>query len=182
MGIIVSCKSICIIILAIVISSCASTIRSETFDEGYESEFEKKSIYILKNLYSIKHTNILLPPQYYIDEYENYSAWYKFVPKIEDIDLKIATELLRYGYKTKMVEDISEIEEKDAIVIYSEDIWQWDLRHYMHILKVHISYKHGNKLEIMAKIGSEGSKTGFHNFPSPDSEIPRIIKEVLNKD
>lgn len=172
-------KFLYILLAIITISSCASTIRTEIYDENYRNEFDKENIYILKNPYSVKHLNILLPPPYYIENYNDSPMWFKYVDKFDDIDNKIAKELLKYDYNSKMINDISEIKEKHAIVIFSQDVWQWDLVNYMHILKVNISYKHNQQLDLIAQIGSEGNSAGIHNFPSPDSEIPRIIKEVL---
>lgn len=34
-------------------------------------------------------------------------------------------------------------------------------------------------MELAALIGSEGNKSGMHNFPIPDSEIPRIIENII---
>lgn len=172
-------RSFFFIICVIMISSCATKIRSEVYDENYRSIVNGKVIYVLRNANSVKHLNTLFPPAYFIDKYEEYPNKFKFVEKIDDIDEKIVNEFVKYSFKVVEINSVYEIMEDNAIVIFSQDVWQWDFKNYMHILKVHIYMLKNHRLELLVTIGSEGNSAGLHNYPSPDSEIPRIINEIL---
>lgn len=166
--------------IVLILNSCATIIRTDVRDENYIRDFQQKNIYIISNHKSIKHLNIFFPPPYFIDNYEDFPRLFNLIDKKEDIDKKIINELQKQNYFPIIINDISEIIEQESIVIIAKDVWQWDFRYYMHILKVYIYNKNGTDLKLAAIIGSEGNSSGIHNFPMPDKEIPRIIERVLN--
>lgn len=166
--------------IVLIMSSCSTMIESDIYYEDYVDDFNKEAIYILENSESYKHISILFPPIYTVDRDVEFPHSYQLVDKMDNIDQKIAYELTKYGYTAKIIKDISEIEEERAVVISAVDIWQWDFKYYMHILKVYVYKQVGQKNILNAVIGSRANNSGLHDFPMPDSQIPRIINRMLN--
>jgi len=97
---------------------------------------------------------------------------------IGNTDIVIKNEVEKYGIKAEIVKKDDKLEDFDFLIEY-HDTWRWDFKKIL------------DKLEIVF-ISPEGtviSKSEYniyknkelHNFPSPEKEVPKMIKELLTK-
>ena len=60
------------------------------------------------------------------------------------------------------------------------DIWRWDLKKILDRLDIVFISPNDNK-EIARSTYNVYKNKELHNFPTPEKEVPKMIKELLNK-
>ncbi len=169
------CVTVSAFVLAVLCSGCAGTI--DTVKYAPQENIEHKKVYIVSaqnSQYIQFRLGIILPIGYIVlpdDPSKEHEV-------IGNTDLVIKSELEKYGIKAEIVQQGDVLGEFDLIVEY-HDIWRWDFKKIL------------DKLEIVfiAPSGAVISKSVFniyqnkemHNFPTPEKEVPQMIKELLGR-
>jgi hypothetical protein len=163
-------------ILSITISSCSGTINTVKY--SVPENIAQKKVYIVSaenSQYIQFKPGVVLPMVGYIVLPDDSSKEHEI---IGNTDLVIKNEVEKYGIKAEIVKKDDKLEDFDFLIEY-HDTWRWDFKKIL------------DKLEIVF-ISPEGaviSKSEFniyknkelHNFPSPEKEVPKMIKELLTK-
>jgi hypothetical protein len=96
------------------------------------------------------------------------------VPAIEPTFSFIREELGNHGFKSTVWNSAPEIDDHSIYLTY-QDYWRWDFKRYMHMMVICI-FKPNN--ELIFKVVSHSSPKGFHNFPTPQKQIPLMIDKL----
>ena len=97
---------------------------------------------------------------------------------IGNTDKVIKSELEKYGIQAEIVRKGEVLYDFDIIVEYY-DTWRWDFKKILDKLEIVFISPKG---ELIAKstYNIHRSKE-FHNFPTPEKEVPKMIKEMLGQ-
>ena len=163
-------------VFAILISSCAGTIN--TVKNSVIENREQKKAYIISaenSQYIQFKPGIILPMGAYIVLPDDPSKKHEV---IGNTDLIIKKEVEKYGVKTEIVKKGDILGDFDFLIEY-HDTWRWDFKKVL------------DKLEILfiSPNGTIISKSEFniyknkemHNFPTPEKEVPKMIKQLFEK-
>ena len=168
-------KIIPLLIVVVLFSSCAGTINTVRYI-NYQPEYKKAAIIYSENSQYIQFKpGIIIPFGVYIvlpdDPAEKHEV-------IGNTDKVIKQELEKYGIEAVIIKKGEVTEDFDLLVEYY-DTWRWDLKKILDKLEIVFISPKG---EVIAKstYNIYWNKE-FHNFPSPEKEVPKMIKELLEK-
>ena len=168
-------KNILLIVGAVLLYSCAGTIHTVRHINT-QSEYKKAVIISAENSNYIQFKpGIIIPIGVYIvlsdDPAEKREV-------IGNTDKVIKQELEKYGIHAEIVNKGEITEEFDLVVEYY-DTWRWDFKKILDKLEIVLISPKG---EVIAKSTYNIYKNKeLHNFPSPEKEVPKMIKELLEK-
>lgn len=162
-------------VLAILISSCAGTINTVKYSVTENKEQKKAYIISAENSQYIQFKFGAITPLGYIVLPDDPSKEHEV---IGNTDLVIKNEVEKYGVKAEIIKKGDNLGDFDFLIEY-HDTWRWDFKKIL------------DKLEIMfiSPNGTVISKSEFniyknkelHNFPTPEKEVPKMIKELFEK-
>lgn len=98
---------------------------------------------------------------------------------IGNTDTIIKRELEKYGIYAVIGKKGDVPENFDFIVKY-KDTWRWDFKNILDELEISFISPNGNKV-LATSIFTIYKNKEIHNFPSPEKEVPKMIKELLGK-
>ncbi len=98
---------------------------------------------------------------------------------IGNTDVVIKQALEKYGIETAIGKKEDIPGEFDLIVLYS-DTWRWDMKKVLDKLEIVFISPEGNK-ELARSTYNIYKNKELHNFPTPEKEVPKMIKELLGK-
>lgn len=94
-------------------------------------------------------------------------------------DIVIKQELEKYGIEAEIGNKDSVPEGIDLIILYS-DTWRWDFKKILDKLDI-VFISPENKAQIAKSTFNIYKNKELHNFPTPQKEVPKMIKELLDK-
>ena len=168
-------KSISLLIIAVLFSSCAGTINTVRYINN-QTEYKRAVIVSAENSQYIRFKpGIIIPLGVYIvlpdDPAEKQEV-------IGNTDKVIKQELEKYGIDAEIIKKGEITEDFDLLVEYY-DTWRWDFKKILDKLEIVFISPKG---EVIAKstYNIYWNKE-IHNFPTPEKEVPKMIKELLDK-
>lgn len=163
-------------ILAILISSCAGTIKTTKYTVTETKEQKKVYIISAENSQYIQFKpGVILPMGGYIVLPDDPSKTHEV---IGSTDLIIKNEVEKYGIKAEIVKKGDVLGDFDFLIEY-HDTWRWDFKKVLDKLEILFISPSG---EVIAKSEFNIYKNKeMHNFPTPEKEVPKMIKEIFEK-
>ena len=162
-----------LLILILFLWNCAGTIHTNRLP-GYDfKNFKKAYIVSAKNSQYIKFQFGILAGMTYIPPVNEQA---ESTEKIGNTDIVLKNELEKYGIVSVIGTEGTVPEDVDIIVKYS-DVWRWDFKKILEQLEINLINAKSNKVigEATYNIGSKE----FHNFPTPEKEVPKMIKKLM---
>ncbi|NLB63200.1 MAG: hypothetical protein GX801_03725 [Fibrobacter sp.] len=169
-------NSIKLIIGSLLLCSCAGTIHTVKHDNT--QTVYKKAIIISaeSSNYISFQPGAIISPGVYVPLFDDPAAEKHEV--IGNTDMVIKQELEKHGIYAEIVKKGEIAEEFDFIVGYY-DTWRWDFKQILDKLEIIFVSPTGT---LLAKSTYNIYKNKeLHNFPSPEKEVPKMIKELLGK-
>jgi len=164
-------------LLLIILSGCAGTINTVKHITSLEpSRYTKAYIISAENSNYIKFKFGVITPYAYVVLPDDPAQKHEV---IGNTDVVIKQELERYGVHAVTGKKGDIPEGFDLIVLYS-DTWRWDFRKILDKLEIVFISPEGDK-EIARYTYNNYMNKEFHNFPTPEKEVPKMIKELLGK-
>jgi len=159
----------------VLLSSCAGTINTVKHT-GTQVDYKKAVIISAENSQYIKFKpGIFIPTGTYIVLPDDAAKKHEVIGNTDEV---IKLELEKYGIQAKIVKKGETVDEFDLLVEYY-DTWRWDFKKILDKLEIVFISPNG---EIIAKSTYNIYKNKeLHNFPIPEKEVPKMIKELLNK-
>lgn len=166
-----------IILLSLLLCSCSGTIKTirnsnQPIPENY------KRAYIISNEDSqyIKFKFGVITPFGYLIPSDNPSEKSKIIGNTDSV---IKRELEKYGINSVIGKKGDIPNNFDLIIVY-QDIWRWDFKKILDKLEIIFISPIDNK-EISRSTYNIYKNKELHDSPSPEKEVPKMIKELLNK-
>lgn len=169
-----SCIALITIVVAL-LSSCSGTINTVKYSVPEIKEQKKAYIISAENSQYIKFKFGAITPLGYVILPDDPAQEHEI---IGNTDLVIKNEVEKYGVKAEIVKKEESLGDFDFLIEY-HDTWRWDFKKIL------------DKLEIVfiSPNGTVISKSEFniyknkelHNFPTPEKEVPKMIKELFEK-
>ncbi len=169
-------KTFLVLCIIILFSSCAGTIKTVRKDPLYYPEYENAYIISAENSQYIKFKFGIITPYAYIVLPDSPAAEHEI---IGNTDAVIKNELQKYGINAEIGIKGDIPENIDLIVLYN-DIWRWDFKKVLDRLDI-VFISPGDNKEIAKSTYNIYKNKELHNFPTPEKEVPKMIKELLNK-
>lgn len=164
-----------IILLTILFSSCAGTITTQ-IQTSITSQYKRAYVVSAEDSNYIKFRFGAITPYGYLVLPDNPSQKHEV---IGNTDLVIKQELEKYGIHTVIGSRDDIPDDFDLIVLYA-DTWRWDLKKILDKLQIVFISAEGGK-ELARSTYRISKNKEFHNFPTPEKEVPKMIRELLNK-
>lgn len=172
-----NCRILLVITVSLIISGCAGTIRT-TRQNIYKEISTLKKAYIVSaessNYIKFKF-GVIIPNAYIVlpdDPAQQHAV-------IGDTDNVIKQELEKHGIHAEIGKKGDQPEGYDFIVLYS-DTWRWDFKKVLDKLEIVFISAEDNK-EIARSTYNISQNKEMHNFPTPQKEVPKMIKQLLSK-
>ncbi len=163
-------------VLFILISGCAGTINTVKFSVIENREQKKAYILSAENSQYVQFKpGIILPNGGYIVLPDDPSETHEVIGKT---DLIIKKEVEKYGVKTEIVKKGDILGDFDFLIEF-HDTWRWDFTKVLDKLEILLISPNGtiiSKSEFKIYKNKE-----MHNFPTPEKEVPKMIKELFEK-
>ncbi|WP_188221089.1 hypothetical protein [Flavobacterium pokkalii] len=162
-------------ILIILLSSCSGTINTVKYSVPEIKEQKKAYIISAENSQYIKFKFGAITPLGYVILPDDPSKEHEI---IGNTDLVIKNEVEKYGVQAEIVKKGDELGNFDLLIEY-HDTWRWDLKKILDKLEIVIISPKG---DVISKSEFNIYKNKeLHNFPSPEKEVPKMIKELFEK-
>lgn len=159
----------------ILFSSCAGTIQTIQTQQTIP-DFKKAFIISPENSQYIKFKFGVITPFAYIVLPDDPAQKHE---KIGNTDFVIKQELEKYGIKAEIGKEGDVPTDIDLIVLYN-DIWRWDFNKILDKLEI-VFISPADQKEIAKSTYNIYRNKELHNFPTPEKEVPKMIKELLTK-
>ena len=160
--------------LLILLSSCAGTINTVKQSTNLKP-YAKAYIISAENSNYIKFKFGVITPYAYIvlpdDPAQKHDV-------IGNTDVVIKQELEKNGVHAEIGKKDDIPEGFDLIVLYN-DTWRWDFKKLLDKLEIVFISAEENK-EIARSTYRIYKNKELHNFPTPEKEVPKMIKELLS--
>lgn len=165
-----------ILLNVILLYSCAGTIQTVRQFQQPISDFTKAYIIAIDSSQYIKFKFGKITPYGYVILPDDPAQKHK---KIGNTDIVIKQELEKYGIKADIGKEGDVPKDIDLIVLYY-DTWRWDFKKILDRLDIIFVSPIDNKEIANSKYNIYIVKE-LHNFPTPEKEVPKMIKELLKK-
>ncbi|MCW2118422.1 hypothetical protein [Flavobacterium sp. 7A] len=156
--------------------SCAGTIKTTKFDKEKVNTYKKTYIISAKNSQYIKfHFGTITPFPIYIPA---------DIPAQNAAVIGNTAEVIKQELEKNGIQAV--IGSKDNIpptdfdlIIEYYDVWRWDFKKILDRLDLLFIAPSGEGLIAKSTFTIYKNKE-LHNFPTPEKEVPKMIKEFLN--
>tara|TARA_R110001632_G_scaffold3751_6_gene16510 strand:- start:292 stop:819 length:528 start_codon:yes stop_codon:yes gene_type:complete len=98
---------------------------------------------------------------------------------IGNTDTIIKRELEKHGIYA-VIGIKGDVPENFDLIVKYKDKWRWDFKNILDELEIFFISPDGNKV-LASSIFNIYKNKEIHNFPSPEKEVPKMIKELLDK-
>ena len=156
--------------------SCAGTIKTVRKTDPKTINYAKAYIISAENSQYIKFKFGVITPFAYIVLPDDPA---KKREVIGNTDIVIKQELEKNGIYAEIGKKDDIPEGFDFIVMYN-DTWRWDLKKVLDRLEI-VFISGDGKEELTRSIYNIYPNKEYHNFPTPEKEVPKMVKEMLNK-
>lgn len=165
------------LLIFIILNCCAGTIKTTKKTLYKEIAIPKKAYIVsVESSNFIKFKFGLFTPFAYIilpdDSPQKHTV-------IGNTDKVIKAELEKYGIQSEIGKKGDAPKGIDIIVLYN-DTWRWDIKKVLDKLEIVFISAIDNK-EIARSVYNISKNKEMHNFPTPEKEVPKMIKQLLNK-
>lgn len=168
-------KTIYFLLFLTIFSGCAGTIN--TVKQTTEvSQYKKAYIVSAENSDYIKFKFGTITPFGYIILPDDPSQKREVIGNTGNV---IKQELEKHGIHSVIGKRDDIPSDFDLIVLYN-DTWRWDMKKVLDKLEIVFISPEGNK-ELRRSTYSIYKNKELHNFPTPEKEVPKMIKELLGK-
>jgi len=165
-----------ILLNIILLYSCAGTIQTVRQFQQPVPNFTKAYIISTDNSQYITFKFGIITPYAYVVLPDDPAQKHKI---IGNTDIVIKQELEKYGIKADIGKEGDVPKDIDLIVLYY-DTWRWDFKKILDRLDI-VFISPIDKKEIAKSKYNIYINKELHNFPTPEKEVPKMIKELLNK-
>jgi hypothetical protein len=163
------------LLLSVVLSSCAGTI-STVRHTTETPQYKKAYVVSAENSNYIKFKFGAITPFGYIVLPDDPSQKHEV---IGNTDVVIKQELEKYGIHSVVGKKDDIPSDFDLIVLYA-DTWRWDMKKILDKLEIVFISREGDK-ELARSTYNIYKNKEIHNFPSPEKEVPQMVKELLGR-
>ena len=165
-----------IFISILFIYSCAGTIRTIEVYNEMPREYKNAYIVLAQNSKYIKFKFGVITPTTYFPLPDHTAV---VTQVIGNTDVVIKKELEKYGISAEIGQVGYLPGPYDLIIVY-HDTWRWDFKKILDNLEIVFLSPDSNKLIARSTYNIYKNKE-LHNFPTPEKEVPQMIKELLHK-
>ncbi|WP_299016486.1 hypothetical protein [uncultured Polaribacter sp.] len=165
-----------LVLFATIFFSCKGTINTVRYSENSPKKFKRAFIISLENSEYIKFKFGNFTYAGYLPSKDDKA---KKVEVIGNTDTIIKRELEKRGILAVIGKKGDEPENFDLIVKY-KDKWRWDFKKILDELEISFISPKGNKVIAKSHFSIYKNKE-LHNFPTPEKEVPKMIKELIGK-
>lgn len=158
--------------------NCAGTIKTAKYTKDIIQAKYKKA-YIVSSKYS----------EYIRPRLGTITPFGQYVPRPDEPPVKkevigniaevIKQELGKYGIFAEIGNENNLLTDHDLIVVY-KDTWRWDFKKILDNLEISFVLPETGQSIAVSKYSIYHNKE-FHNFPTPEKEVPKMIKQLLEK-
>lgn len=168
--------TIIVFVFVIMSSGCAGTINTVRYSTQENQKYHKVYIISAENSQYIQFKpGIIVPIGTYIILPDDPAVEHQV---IGNTDTVIKKELEIYGINSEIVKKGDVLGDFDLIIEY-HDTWRWDFKKVLDKLEILFISPNG---EVISKsIFDIHKNKEMHNFPTPEKEVPKMIKELLAK-
>ena len=168
-------RTLLLAIMCIFLYSCAGTIKTVSYTNA-KTNYKKAYIISSENSEFIKFKFGTLTYGAYIPPQDDPAVESEI---IGNTDLVIKDELLKYGIDAKIGKKGEVPDDFDLIVQYS-DTWRWDFKKILDKLEIVFISSDGKTMIAKSTYNIYQNKE-LHNFPTPEKEVPKMIRELINQ-
>lgn len=163
------------LLLSLFLCSCAGTIQTTQYRDQEQPKFRKAYIVSAENSQYIKFKFGRLGPYGYLPPVDDPAEKNEIIGNTDTI---IKQELEKYGIRSVIGKKKDRPEDFDLIVAYS-DTWRWDFKKILDKLEIAFISPEGDS--IARSTYNIYKNKEMHNFPTPEKEVPKMIKELLQQ-
>ena len=163
------------IVILFLLSSCAGTIRTVKRSELVQKQFKKAYIVSSDNSQYIKFKFGIITAVAYIVLPDNPAQKHEVIGNTATV---LKQELENYGIEAEIGKKGDKVDGYDLIILY-QDTWRWDMKRILNKLEI-VFISADGKTEIARSTYNIYRNKELHDFPSPEKEVPKMIKELLN--
>lgn len=157
--------------------SCGGTIKTTHYQEPALSEFRKAYIVSSENSQYVQFKFGTMTPFGYMAPIDDPAEKHGVIGFTASI---IKQELEKHGIQS-MIGEKGDMPEGFDLIIEYYDVWRWDFKNILEHLDIFFIAPEGNLLLAKSTFRMYTNKE-LHNFPSPEKEVPRMIRELLNSE
>jgi hypothetical protein len=169
-------QTIFIFLLLILLLGCAGTIQTTHYSNSSKAKYKKAYIISAENSQYIKFKFGIITPFGIIILPDDPAKKHEI---IGNTDIVIKEELEKYGIVAEIGKKGDSPEGFDVIVEY-QDTWRWDFKKTLDKLEIVFISPLGDTVMSRSTYNIYKNKE-LHDFPTPKKEVPKMIKELLNK-
>lgn len=158
------------------LNSCAGTINTVRKTDHNTPSYTKAYIISAENSQYIKFKFGVITPFAYIVLPDNPAQKHEV---IGNTDIVIKNELEKNGIHAEIGHKDVIPEGFDLIVMYY-DTWRWDFKKILDKLEIVFISPNG-KEELARSTYNIYQNKELHNFPTPEKEVPKMLRELLKK-
>ena len=168
-------KHLFFLLLVVLFSSCAGTINTVRHINT-QTAYKKAVVISAENSQYIEFKpGVLILPALYFVLPDDPAVKREVIGNTDEV---IKRELERYGIQAEIVKRGEVSEEFDILVEYY-DTWRWDFKKILDKLEIVFISPKG---ELIAKSTYNIYRNKeLHNFPTPEKEVPKMIREMLGQ-
>ena len=168
-------KIIFSITITYILFSCSGTINTVKPKEEIKMNFKKAYIISAENSEFIKFKFGKITPFGYIIKKDDPAEKHEIIGNIAET---IKVELAKNGISSEIGKKGDNPTDFDFIVQY-QDTWRWDFKKILDKLEIAFISKDGDSVLAKSTFNIYKNKE-LHNFPTPEKEVPKMIKEMLS--
>ncbi len=165
-----------LLIMLFMFYGCAGTINTVKSSEQNTKNYKKAYIISTDNSQYIQFKFGIITPFAYIIPSDDPSVKHDIIGTTAEV---IKKELEKNGIIAVIGKKEDTPEGFDLIVQYY-DTWRWDFKKILDKLEIVFITPEGNKVIAKSTYNIYKNKE-LHNFPTPEKEVPQMIKELLSK-
>lgn len=169
-------RNVIILLNILILTNCAGTIKTTRQSQTTINTYKKAYIISAENSQYIKFKLGIITPFAYIIPADGPSQEHE---NIGNTDLVIKQELEKYGMNAIIGKEGEVPDDIDLIVLY-QDVWRWDFKKILDRLDI-IFISPIDQKEIAKSTYTIHQSKEFHNFPKPEKEVPKMIKELMKQ-
>ena len=159
-----------------ILSGCAGTINTIKPKGQGPIQYTKAYIVSAEDSKYIKFKLGAITPYGYIVLPDDPAQKHEIIGNAAQV---IKRELEKYNISTEIGKRGDVPEGFDLVVIYY-DTWRWDFKKLLDKLEIIFISPNNNK-ELARSTYNIFKNKELHNFPTPEKEVPKMVKALLNK-
>jgi hypothetical protein len=164
------------LLTSLLLYGCAGTINTTKYPTQNTANFTKAYIVSTEDSQYIQFKFGVITPFGIIVPQDDAAEKHKIIGNTDSV---IKDELAKYGITSEIGKKGDLPSGFDLIVEYN-DTWRWDFKKILDKLEIVFISPEGDKAIAKSTYTIYKNKE-LHNFPTPEKEVPKMIKELLKK-